>query len=344
MKLSTSLPLATLFFKHWHVDDTEVGIVLAKAEFARGDAGAFGVLPRPPELEMADVFEGDPAITPLLAEQDLAPGKLATDLTVKAIARAPGGEARRDWAVGVEVEGRGSHGFHVRGPSRWSKPSLRRWQLGKPEPVREVPITYALAYGGLLPEEGETPARSHDFNPAGTGFADKAYLDLKSGFDAPQIGELAEFMAADPLAGMAVRGFGPIAKAWLPRRGHAGTFDDLWKRERHPRMPADYDLAFWNAAPGPLQFSPHLTGNEMIRLHGVSHEAAPVEVPLPAVGLVLEAEGDDSVNVPMHLDTVQIDIAKEDPATHRVLLTWRALLPNPAGFTHGTLLPTDLGD
>ncbi|MDF1628147.1 MAG: DUF2169 domain-containing protein, partial [Parvibaculaceae bacterium] len=167
MKLATTLPLATLFFKHWHTDDTEVGIVVAKAEFVRAVNGAFVALPKAPELELADVFEGDPAASPLTAEQDIAPAKPATDLTLKAVARAPGGEARRDWAVELSVEDRLTHGFHVRGPSLWEKRSARRWTLGHPAPALDMPITYALAYGGLLPETGETPARSHDFNPAG---------------------------------------------------------------------------------------------------------------------------------------------------------------------------------
>ena len=150
-------------------------------------------------------------------------------------------------------------------------------------------------------------------------------------------------MAPDPLAEMAVRGFGPIAKAWLPRRGHAGTFDTDWQRDRHPRMPADYDLAFWNAAPGPLQIAPYLAGNEVIRVSGVSHAPAAVEVALPGVGLMLEATGEDAVNVPMPLDTVALDITAEDPSAHRLTLIWRAMLRSPANFTGGTLHPIEIG-
>lgn len=343
MKLTTALPLASLFFKHWHTDDTEMGIVVAKAVFARAEGGAFVALPVAPELELADVFQGDPATTPLLVEQEVAPAKPATDLIVRATARAPDGAARSDWAVDLSIEGLLSYGFHVRGPSRWEKSSQRRWCLAKPEPVTEVPLDYVLAYGGILPETGDVPARSHDFNPAGIGFADKAFLESRTSFAAPQIGELAEFMAPDPLAEMSLRGFGPIAKAWLPRRGHAGTFDEAWLQERHPRMPNDYDLAFWNAAPGPLQISPFLAGRELIRIAGVSHRPGPVEVALPGVGLMLEAAGDDALNVPMHLDTVAIDIAAEDPAAHRLTLIWRTMLRAPENFTHGILHHVDIG-
>jgi len=33
MNLTTTLPLSHMGFAHWHTDDTEVGIVVAKAGF-----------------------------------------------------------------------------------------------------------------------------------------------------------------------------------------------------------------------------------------------------------------------------------------------------------------------
>jgi len=33
MHLTSRLPLSHMFFKHWHVDDTEVGVVVSKAVF-----------------------------------------------------------------------------------------------------------------------------------------------------------------------------------------------------------------------------------------------------------------------------------------------------------------------
>jgi hypothetical protein len=309
MHLTTDLPLAAMFFKHWDTDDTEVGVVVAKARFLRGGDGNFWVTDAP-ELVLAEVFASDPATTPLLADQDIAPGKAATDLLIHAIARAPGGNALGDWPVTVSVPDRLTYGFQVRGPTRWEK-HREAWRQSKPEPLTELPLSYALAYGGQAP--GDDAPESHDFNPAGLGFATPRLLKDGNPFPAAQIGDLADFMATDPLATWTVHGLGPIAKAWLPRRGHAGTFDAQWHRTRHPRMPHDYSYRFWNAAPARLQFAEGLLGHETITVSGVSLDGM-THVQLPGAQLVLFCGSDQPLAMP--LDTVEADIRAADPAEH----------------------------
>lgn len=92
-------------------------------------------------MVLADVFDGDPADMPLAAEQDIAPGKLATDLLINAVARTSGGEARRDWPVEVSVAESLTHGFHVRGPvardngGRTSRNRSPNFQSAMPTPM-----------------------------------------------------------------------------------------------------------------------------------------------------------------------------------------------------------------
>lgn len=338
MKLLSSLPLAHLFFKHWHTDDTEVGVVVCKANFTLHTDGRLYDASTPPELALADSFVGDPALTSLVAEQDIAPFKPATDLCIKGMAYAPDGVASADWPVSVAVRTLDGTdllhwGFHVRGPTQWQRQN-GGWQQTKPQPVTEVALDYGLAYGGTILGDDGRPVDFCAENPAGIGFATTKSLDSVDTWPAAQIGELGEFMAGgDPSQPMSVRGFGPIAKSWLPRRAVAGTFDGTWERTRHPRMPLDYDLGFWNAAPTPLQIRPYLSGDEVITLSGLRPAATPLSIALPAFGIALELSGDKAARLVMTLDTITID-TNGDPA---VTLIWRALVPNPAAYAAATV-------
>ena len=199
-----------------------------------------------------DSFASDPACSALTGEQDIAPDKAATDLIVHAIARSPEGRAMADWPVTLTLPGRLRLEFRVRGPVLWQRRGPGLWRQDAPQPVTEVPLDYALAYGGCLRDAEGLITDHHPENPAGRGFVTRDWLAARQEpFAAPQIGLLPELMQADPLAPMMVTGLGPVAKTWAPRRALAGTFDAAWQRDRQPRMPADYDLRFWNAAARP---------------------------------------------------------------------------------------------
>lgn len=330
MKITTKFPFGHLYLKHWHTDDSEVGILVAKARFQRAGPEAFRGVTSAPEIQFEDRFEGDPAASTLVQEQDCAPGKIGTDIQIDALARTLNGVAMTDWPVRVDVENRLNYAFHVRGPSQW-QPVKGGWSLGEPEPVAEVPLSYALAYGGSAIGADDTRVFAAE-NPSGLGFATPEMLQRRDPFAAPQIGDLAEFMA--PRAGepMTVHGMGPIAKAWLPRRAHAGTFDETWEQERHPRMPLDYSLRFWNAAPTPLQCAEPLDGDELITVTGISSSERKVSARLPSLQVWAEFDGEARANLPMALDTVQLDLKSDDPESHRMTLVWRGRVTDPDRF------------
>lgn len=332
MIITTALPLQSLFFKHWHTDDQEVGVLVSKARFLADGEGRFRPASAPPDLHMSDIFAGDPATSALLHEQDIAPAKAATDLLIHGIARSPDGVEHPDWAVSVSIPDRLTYGFHVRGPCQWER-RLTRWRLSTPTPVTEVPLSYAQAYGGAAPgEDADTPA-FYEFNPAGQGFVTPQRLALKESFAAPQIGELAEFMAPDIHAEMTLHGVMPLAKAWLPRRSNAGTFDEDWQRLRHPRMPHDYSLRFWNCAPAEMQIDPYLIGNEAIHLSGLSHGRESLVLQLPGAGLCATLSGEEGpAEVPMILDTVVADVTDGDPDKHQIDMVWRCLIREPQRY------------
>lgn len=290
----------------------------------------------PPALILADSFHGDAARSPLLHEQDIAPFKPRTDLIIRGFARSFQGKPRRDWPVCIAIPDRLRHEFHVRGPSYWQR-EAGQWRHLGPNPVTEVPLSYALAFGGAHGQGEQTVF--HAENPAGLGFMTPASARDLEGWYAPQIGLLAEFMAARPFEPLSVRGTGPIAKGWLPRRALAGTFDADWQRDRHPRMPADYDLAFWNMAPGRMQIGPYLQGGEALHLTGISHLHETLVLNLPLARLAILSRSDHGQSpVPMVLDTVDLDIAAIDQGQASVTLIWRAVLPDRFAFAEAEII------
>ncbi len=326
MKITTTLPLAHMGFSHWHTDDTEVGVVVAKAQFDLTADGQCRARPVPDPLALVDVFSGDPATSPLLHEQDIAPAKPKTDVIVRGHARSPKADPMRDWPVTVSIADIVTYGFQVRGPAVWTH-GLRRWSLSAPDKVAAVPLTYALAYGGACTVGDVTTY--FEQNPAGTGYMTEDAAKGRDMFPAPQIGLLAEFMDARPFAPMAVHGTMPMPKAWLPRRARAGTFDATWARDRHPRMPRDYDLGFWNCAHPRLQIAHGLIGGEAIVLTGVSHASPTVEIRLPAAQLAVRSLTDPAADtVPMLLDTIDLDIDRIDDGAVTITLLWRVVLTN----------------
>lgn len=338
MKIISQLPLATLFFKHWLPDDREVGVVVAHAAFRRGSDGQF-YAEDAPELRFEDRFTADAAVSPLEAEQDIAPAKLATDLIVHAMARSPDARLMTDWPVLVQIERQLHYEFRVRGPLMWRRDGPRgTWQADAPTPVNAVPVSYALAFGGTERDRNGDIASCFAENPAGRGYVTKPWLDWRRDpFDAPQIGLLADWMGRDPLVPLAVHGTGPIAKTWAPRRANAGTFDADWQRNRHPRMPHDYQMSYWNAAHRPLQITPFLTGTETIITEGLS-ALGRIEVALPHAALGLVADGDATLEHRLALDTVEMDLRPENPADHRLRLIWRAVIDAPDRFVSGSLI------
>lgn len=320
MRLINPTVFPIMSFDHWDADGREITVVILKATLLRQGDGWTWPQKQPPIL-FEDQFAGDPATAPLLTEQEIAPTKPATDITLRAIAYTPGGKELPDWPVEVSIPERLSYGFHVRGPTQWRRRMLRGWRLDDPQPVRQVPIDYCLAYGGSVHADGNVAL--HPFNPSGLGFVTEDQLQGDEPIAAPQIGLLPELMRGDIRVEMAVHGFGPIARTWLPRRAHSGTYDDGWLATRHPRLPTDFDPRYWNAAPGSLQIHPHLRGDEEIWLRNLHPTKPDYRLHLPGVVPVgtLSPSGQ---RVDFALDTLCLDVTGVRESEHGATLVWRA--------------------
>lgn len=226
----------------------------------------------------------------------------------------------------------------VWGPREWRRrhPALRalglfmlpRWRLTASTPIDSLPLRYEYAYGGenkivvgdpaarQVPKRDRLPGRqplsgnvespdaiAHgvcERNPLGRGHAERWYLHAArpARIPAPQI-EAPDEVAARLGKPMTPAGFGVVGRAWTPRLALAGTYDERWLEERHPRLPADFDFAYWNGAPVDQQVTPHLSGDERISLFNLCPQAQ---------GTGRDADGNTvlSFDLPGHLPFVLV--------------------------------------
>lgn len=266
----------------------------------------------------------------------------------------------------------------VRGPREWRRrhPALRalglfmlpRWRLTAAIPIASLPLRYEYAHGGAnkimagdpaarrvpqrdrlpgrqpLPENTDSPdAVAHgvcERNPVGRGHAERWYLRAArpARIPAPQV-EAPDAEAARLGRPAMPAGFGVVGRAWTPRLALAGTYDQRWLEERHPRLPADFDFAYWNGAPADQQVTPHLRGDERISLfnlcpeqQGTDHDAdgnTVLSFDLPGhLPFVLVRFADGSLGeLAARLDTLIVDAAPDDGNPGKkvsVTCVWRA--------------------
>ena len=179
----------------------------------------------------------------------------------------------------------------------------------------------------------------------GAGFCRNWYRRA-TGFDqieAPQIEyasqayDIGQFKAVLNGGDMpAPAGFGCIGRAWLPRRNLIGHVQDKahWDADEVPRLPIDFDFAYWNAAPSDQQCR-YLQGGDSIRLvnlcpttdpacHPDQHRNQVIDIELPQQALFLLAQDvDQKISViNLVIDTVILNLP-----LHQLELVWRARWP-----------------
>jgi hypothetical protein len=237
--------------------------VSLKATFAWDRSGKATPVTAVP-LREEDELVGDSPNAGLAAAAEIGPPKPKVDvLLIGALAfRSPVTEVN----VGLVIGNRVRKIVRVVGD--------RVWQAGggkiapaRPRAVTRVPIEWERAFGG-------TDATDSTFfeprNPAGSGVVRRPH-DLQ-GRPAPNFED-----PRQPITSSKDRpapyGFGPIAAHWQSRVKLGGTYDEKWKKERCPLLPADFDPAFFNLAPVDQQLPSYLVG-EVVRLDGMTENGA----------------------------------------------------------------------
>jgi hypothetical protein len=158
-------------------------------------------------------------------------------------------------------------------------------------------------------------------NPSGRGFHRHMVEEWLHGSPLPNTEELGRTVDA-PDGNYRPMGFGPIGRHWEPRFGYAGTYDEHWKENVFPFLPADFDEQYYQAAPLDQQL-PRPIGQQQVTLLNLTPDGrrdfvlpqfeAPIHI-FPKKG--------DREDLLAQLDTIVIE-----PDLERVTMSWRVARP-----------------
>ena len=271
-------------------------------------------------LAVADSFTGEPGFSAPLYEADYAFRKPRCDVLLNGSAYAPGGKPAERVQAGLKV-GSLVKSFNVLGDRVWQASGLGIG-AGAPQPFEVMPLTYDRAFGGVdqrHPDESKHAAFLP--NPVGRGFHAVVEKDFVDGTPLPNT-EAAKHPVTAPDKPYAPMSFGPVGRGWEPRYKLAGTYDDAWLDEVFPFLPADFDEAYYQAAPADQQI-PYPRGGEDVALLNLTPEGRTAfKLPRVEVPVVFFRKGGGREEKEALLDTILIE-----PEARRLQLTWRSSLP-----------------
>lgn len=288
-------------------------IVAVKGTFDVHPDGHTTLAEQQNEPLLAPQYTAEPGLSSLRYAADLLLPKPTTDILVNGSAHAPGGRPSSEFTVSVQV-GAVKKRLLVHGDRTWddgifgSKPS-------RASPVLQVPLAYERAFGGY--DSSDADPRRHRLeprNPVGCGLMDAS--GRRIGALAPNF----EYPDGD-VEKTGPAGFGPIDSHWSPRRELMGTYDDTWRAERLPLLPADWKPQSLLCAPADQQPPHPLWGGEPVELINL-HPSGTVRFVLPRVHLAFATHIDRRVEEHRaRLSTVIIE-----PDMSRVMMVWTTSL------------------
>lgn len=318
-ELNNRTPFSPMVFETLDLDDDPFQVIVLRGTFSIENAKPLKPIQKQRPVRLAPEYFGSANESSLRADDDLAPYKANADIVVDAVAHSPGGVRLQKWQVEVHV-GALSKILRVHGPRWWQKSATGEWILTEATPVSEVPVRYEATFGGSW-SHGDR-AGVFEQNPCGKGFVGPLdQVDVPE-IPAPQI-ESPGAPIGMPGQETAPQGLGPISKAWLPRRRYAGTFDTRWQLERHPRLPLDFSVDFYNSAHPDLVYDGFLHGDESVTLVSLSsHGDLTFQLPdYEILGSLTDHSGFTYGNL-FNLDTLEIDVERMSAG-----LVWRLCLP-----------------
>lgn len=306
-------------------DGDPVLVVVAKATFELQAYRQLALLEEQPGLDLAGTCYGeDPETSCYRYEPEVAPFKPATD--VVAIGHA---HATRPQTTAVDVGlqvGPLRKVARVFGERAWYR-SVADFLLTPPRPFERMPITFERAFGGW---DRSSPDPAHHAceprNPVGRGFHGRHAVEHKDDL-APNV-EDPQHLIREHRDHPAPVSLGFTSPHWHPRASLAGTYDEVWDQTRKPRLPRDFDLRYFNAAPAGLVAAGYLRGDEGVQSVGLSPRGelrfALPGLPPPRMRAFLV--GRPEPELAPRLDTVILDFDEL-----RVTLLWRCRTKIPEG-------------
>ncbi|MCC6557370.1 MAG: DUF2169 domain-containing protein [Polyangiaceae bacterium] len=326
LELRNRTPFAAAIVPGLDRDGRETVTVVVKGTFDLGRrADDPPISERQVPIAQADAFHGEPGASSIHHEADSCPAKRGTDVALVGHAWSPRPVPSLDVRLAA---GPVEKTLRVIGDRVWSR-TLGVWKMSDPAPFARMPLVYERAFGGV--DRSDPDPAKHGWerrNPVGTGLALSESEERLEGLRLPNLEDPASLLAA-PTDRPAPAGFGLIARDWMPRLAHAGTYDERWRRDRCPFLPEDFDDRFFHAAHPDLTSARKLRGGEPVAVEGAA-EGGDVRFAVPRVPLevAIRIRGEVARHRP-GIDTLLIE-----PDDRRVVITWRVTAPCARRFLY----------
>ena len=283
-----------------------------KATFDIGSTLRLSDLQLPPQD--VDIYWGEAGLSSLRYASDNHLGKLSTDIVMMGDAYAPKGMTVTWLDVGLQVGGL-QKSVRVFGDRCW-----RDGGITPPEPFVTMPMVYERAFGGAHLQDGISTS-SEMRNPVGRGYTEERDFAAIDGLLLPNLENPSELITGF-MDRPAPACFGFSAPHWHPRAMYAGSYDDLWKRERAPYLPDDFDKRFFNMAHPDLVCPDFLQGGEAVKITHM-HPDGDLVFDLPRVRFSVMVDVAGVIDEPlMNLETLIME-----PNLSRISMVWKGRAP-----------------
>ncbi|HET7921883.1 MAG TPA: DUF2169 domain-containing protein [Gammaproteobacteria bacterium] len=247
-----------------------------------------------PENELWQIVAGALGRDAML---DAAMPKARGEYIVLGSFHAPGGKPVPAGQVEVTLGGLRKR-LAVFGNRYWKKAVGVGVGVTDPEPVTDIPLTFAQAFGG--PDYKE--------NPLGKG---AVAVETETGKRQPLPNlEIPDHLIGSPDDKPPVASFGMIDLTWPQRFRKVGTYDQKWQKERAPGLADDIDWTHFNATAPDQWLEGHFKGDESFSLRNLHPDKPLIEGQLPGLlsRVFITQKLPDGTQqfreLPMQLDTV----------------------------------------
>jgi hypothetical protein len=314
-KITNCTPFAAKLISVFDEKSRQVYVVAVSATFQAKAGGLLAVADEQLSVRDSDVYRGEPGLSSVLYEGEIAWRKPRVDVILNASAYAP--VARQVTSVQVSLQiGDVSKELLVTGDRFWRfAPAGRR--PSSPKLFERMPIVYERSFGGTT---SAAIGRADVRNPVGVGFhgAISAAVDVETELPNVEYGHEAMRAASDIPRPAGLAG---LSRGWQPRQAFGGTYDAEWLARDSPLLPRDFDAQHFQVAPLDQQ-STNISGGERVALRNMTPDGDWTFV-LPRLRFPVRLRyADRLTTVPFNLDLVLIE-----PDVRRTALIGRAAIP-----------------